>query len=211
MTPGTLQSLLSGWVNVPLPTLDMRARSLRAAGMLTTKGRGLSAAEVTESDATNLLLVAVLVFERGADIAAEVRRVREMPLIGQHYASGSYPDPTATESNTADALHFLAGLSICECTQAGEALDSIFADMRSGEFGAWAQGVPVDVIVNYHAPNDRISVFIDRPDFRKGVLLSYGNALDVVSPVERVTTIRRIVFSDIAAKMDMENKEARAS
>ncbi|MBI5128949.1 MAG: hypothetical protein HZA66_05875 [Rhodopseudomonas palustris] len=176
--------------------------------MLTTKGRGLSAAEVTESDATNLLLASVLEFARGADVAAEVRRVRELPLVGQHYAKGGYPDPDADAMH---ALQFLAGLSIFGGSQAGEALDSIFADMRSGAFEKWSEGVPIDVIVNYHAPNDRLMVFIDRPHFRRGVMLSYGSNLEIVAPVEQITKIHRVVFADIAAKMGAKTNEARTT
>jgi hypothetical protein len=79
MTSGELAEMLSKQLSIPFSTVDLYGRHLRDAGLLTVKGRGRGAAEMTPVDAAYWLIALCINHQRGGDFVKEVTRVANLP------------------------------------------------------------------------------------------------------------------------------------
>ncbi|MCP1852100.1 MULTISPECIES: hypothetical protein [unclassified Bradyrhizobium] len=79
-TSGDLAKRLSELLGAPFSTVDLYGRHLRAADLLSTKGHGRGAAEMTARDAATWLTSLVVDHERGGDFIREVKRALDLPM-----------------------------------------------------------------------------------------------------------------------------------
>ena len=214
MSPGELIDFLSELFDVPRPTVDLRARSVRAAGLLTSKGRGpRSAAEMVEGDAINLALATAFNFDRGVDVGAVVHRIRSMPLL---MAVRHHPESQRTGADAVgaarEAAHFLRGLSVLGSQDAGEALDSVVRDLRSGRFEMWANGKAVDIVFDFHSPRSLAMLSLDRWEDKDSAAISFGDETPEDPLTETIFRINDGVFRALAKALGrIETNEARSS
>ncbi|TFV34702.1 hypothetical protein E4K66_30360 [Bradyrhizobium frederickii] len=111
-TSGDLAKALSELLKEPFSTVDLYGRHLRAAGMLSVKGHGRGAAEMTARDAATWLISLVIDHPRGGDFAAETARVLRLPL----FEATIYPE------------HFLWDLKVKDAKNAGQAIEFLMHD-----------------------------------------------------------------------------------
>ena len=124
MLGGELMTTLAQLCDVLHGFAHLRGRQLRAADMLSKRGRGpRSGAEMTSRDAALWLVGILLDFERGEDVAESVRRFGGMrregaPLYG--IISGA-PGNWLTD-----------GMSFIEAGTAADAMAAVIDDFRTG-------------------------------------------------------------------------------
>jgi hypothetical protein len=108
---------LGAAIDIPAATIVNRARRLRDAKLFSkgVQGRG---AHVSSADAVNLTLAGLIEHRYGADVVANVRRIRSLPL--------------AEVSGIPDG--FASCLSFTKGTVLADALVGLLDDIRSGLF-----------------------------------------------------------------------------
>lgn len=189
ITSGYLAQTLE-CLDVPLATIDLRGRQLRATRNLSKNGHGpRSAARMTETDAVNWLLAICLDHGRGAtpvDIAANVNRVRALSCSG----GAMWP------------LNFAGDLSFAEATRAGDALERLLTDIYSGRFATWAAGAPHELKIIFEESGTGVGIALSKPkrgDMTNAAVWNF-EASKRKSPrlVERQITIHGAVFERIA-------------
>lgn len=193
MTSGELAALLSDLLNIPPSTVDLYGRKLRAAGLLSVKGHGRGAAQMTPMDAAAWLVALCIDHRRGGDFVAEVRQVLELPLC----------DTFAIPETFAD------GLGISKARNFGDAASALMSDSLASRFSkAMAKRQDV-ILLNFHAEGDCVGVSIRNKKL--------GFEFEAVSwtfqcghvddrkrlNLERVTAINGIVLYDIARAMKL--------
>jgi hypothetical protein len=195
MLSGDLATLLSDILQIkPSLVLD-RAKILRAAGLLSKKGHGpRSGARMTDADATNSVLANVLERQRAENFASAVRRVR-----------GLRPDEPLVELPAG----FTHGLTFFDARNAGTALDSLLADLRTGRLATWAAGENYKLNVTIESRGASVFFSLRKPqrhelDFRSAVhgYAKPGFRDRSFSGVERNVTVHGDVFQKIAEALD---------
>lgn len=109
MTSGDLAKLLSELLSVPPATVDHYGRHLRGAGLLSVKGHGRGAAQMTARDAAVWLTALCIDHKRGGDFVREVKRVLSLPLQEAIVQPDHFADDLAIKlaRKAGDALEFL--------------------------------------------------------------------------------------------------------
>jgi len=181
-----LAELIGQITSTPVGTVTGRVRALRAGRALTLGGRGrFGVAEMASADASTLLLATVADHPYGSDPAANVRRVRSIPLR----------DKTVIVEKFADELAFTRTATF------GAALDALIEDMRSGAWARFENALPSPV---------NLGVRIDFENLDAGILLSRERSTwgagdwffrDDAPHTQRIfrhTMIRGSVFQELA-------------
>lgn len=106
-TSGDLAKALSELLKEPFSTVDLYGRHLRAAGLLSVKGHGRGAADMTARDAAVWLTSLAIDHERGGDFAKEVKRVLDLPMHECILNPRDYADDL-THTSAKTAGHALA-------------------------------------------------------------------------------------------------------
>jgi hypothetical protein len=158
-----------------------------------TRGRN-SGADLSERDCVNLLLALALEAPRGESVIPMVRRVRRL-LHDQR--------PVALPADFARGLQCFAKVT------AGETLESVIADFRSGTFDSWAAGEQFTLGVGIDSRGASVFVHADKPkrnddllDFRS-IVAGFGrHPPENQRPlVERQVTLRGEWFRQIAERL----------
>lgn len=119
MLPGELAHHLSMTFDRKIGTVLEFAKSLRPAGLLSSNGRGPTAsARMSAPDFVNWTLALLVEHKRGESIAANVQRVRALPLEAVTQMGRSHTE----------RLKYLNARTF------GDALDALIVDMQSGRF-----------------------------------------------------------------------------
>jgi|HubBroStandDraft_4_1064222.scaffolds.fasta_scaffold23088_2 hypothetical protein len=148
-----LADFVSSALEIPNGTAVDRAKVLRGAGLLSVGKQGPHGhgARMTNTDAINLLLANILDHKRGASVADNVQRVRDLPST-----TGLVEMPHG----------FTRGLTLFDADTAGDALDGILNDIRTGRLNAWAAGERWNATVTLDTCGARLFVSIGKPDKR---------------------------------------------
>jgi hypothetical protein len=170
---------------------DLQGKKLISKG---TRGR-FGGADMTDSDGINAILAVALDHPRGECVAANVRRIRALPLSLAKYSPLA---DASLEDSIHSAFQFVRGLSIRPITTLGEALDGLVGDMRSGAFDAWAAGAVADVAVDFHDNGQSVLLIIDRPQFNKSAVFQFEGPPGKPACTERIVRIRRPAFQGLA-------------
>lgn len=187
---------LSDLLAVPYPTIDLAGRHLRAADMLTVKGFGRGAAEMTPRDAAALLLGLLIEHQRGGDFAAETARVMRLPLF-EDYTS-IYPD------------HFAHDLSIAKAKNAGQAIECLLSDVLRDRIRRPMEELKKDSIltVAIDPAGDSVSPGIhgpNHPEILSSAIFVYSrNPERKRRNVERNTILHGRVLLEIAKLLELE-------
>jgi hypothetical protein len=191
MTSGELATLLSELLEIPFSTVDLYGRRLRAAGMLSVKGHGRGAAQMTPSDVAAWLVALCIEHKRGGDFVQEVRQVLRLPLC----------ETIAIPETIAD------GLQMSKAKRLGECVSTMMSDVVSARF-ANAMSIRQDI---FTLAFDAEGVFAAAsmqnkkigPDFQSASWTfqrrKYGDRRR--RNLERVTAINGVVLFDIARAM----------
>ena len=86
-TPGMLVQVMAETLGIPAPTVVLFDRVLAENGLRSKSGRGNSAAQVTERDATNLLIALMAAPVQGAavrDAALTCQTYGQLPIFASH-------------------------------------------------------------------------------------------------------------------------------
>lgn len=126
-TSGDLAEILTEELGMSKGTVQLYAQTIRDAGMLTKGGRGLSAAAMSISDATNWVL-ALCASETAAAAPEEVRLTRAAPL------------DVLTSTLSKD---FIRGLHVGSAKTAGDAIELIIDDLIEGRVTRWQEHITV--------------------------------------------------------------------
>jgi hypothetical protein len=134
-----LKEFLSNLTKKSPGTVADRIATLQAANLIAKGERGrYGGVDLSESDLTSAVLSLIVDFPRGADIGAEVRRLRSLPTTN---AMSTWLSPPASATKHVHAANkFLRPLRIMSTLTFGDALDSLIADFRAGTYGEWAKG-----------------------------------------------------------------------
>ncbi|WP_439925584.1 hypothetical protein [Nitrobacter sp. JJSN] len=120
------QNIYSERFEVPQKTVAARITALQAAGLV-AKGRPgrHGGVDLDESDAINIAFSLILDLPYGADIGAEVRRLRDLPATAAFTTKSIDADPRDVEANARAAHKFCSGLAICRTYKFGDALELV--------------------------------------------------------------------------------------
>jgi hypothetical protein len=156
-----------------------------------TRGRH-SGADLSERDCVNLLLALTLDTPRGESVIPLVRRVRR--LMHDRKPVALPPD-------------FALGLRCFAKVTAGETLESVITDFRTGTFEKWAAGEQFTLGIGIDSRGASVFVHADKPkreplDFRS-IVAGFGrHPPEKQRPlVERQVTLRGEWFRQIAERL----------
>lgn len=187
MLSGDLAAFLSETLQIkPSLALD-RWKLLRSAGLLSKNGRGpRSGARMAERDALNGLLALLIERRVGDDVAGNVRAVRALALCNS----------TELPSGLTDGLPCFAAQT------AGEALEGLLSDLRTGRMTAWAGGEAVDLNVNFDLRGHSVLISVWLPkrhdlDVRSAMRI-FGPDYESKQTIARNATIKGEVFAQLA-------------
>jgi hypothetical protein len=192
---GDLAEFIGSTFGIRTGTVLDRAKPLRAATppLLSKNGHGPRAgARMTNADAVNSILANALDHPRGDDLANSVRRVRQLK-----------PDEPLVELPAG----FTQGLTFFQARNAGSALESLLADIRSDRLSTWAAGESYVLAVTLDSRGASVFFSLNKPkrsslDFRNAV---HGFAKPGFSQrvrvVERNITVGGDVFLQLAEKL----------
>ena len=158
-----LVSSLSKALGIPEPRLRLFARHTREGGFITTKGRGTSAAEMTTSDATNLVL-AVMGTDTAKEVAKAVETFRrlvpyQLPKNWSKLGIGLVQD--LPEDHTfGDAMEALIDAAIDGSVESFLTLPSTGDDEKGVVF-------PINIIVTIHSPQMNAWIIFTTHDNRE--------------------------------------------
>ncbi|WP_314960947.1 hypothetical protein [Bradyrhizobium cosmicum] len=190
-TSGDLAKALSELLKEPFSTVDLYGRHLRAAGLLSVKGQGRGAAEMTARDAAVWLVSLAIDHERGGEFAREVKRVLDLPMHEYLLNPRDYADDLAHRA-AKTAGHALALLisdtlvpRIRERLERGD-------DLVTANFDA--DGVFVALSVFDHSPG-AVAQFADT---------TYQRGERKRRDVERLTVIHGRVLLEIAKLLELK-------
>lgn len=188
-TSGDLAKALSDLLEEPFSTVDLYGRHLRTAGLLTMKGHGRGAANMTARDAAAWVTSLVIDHQRGGDFAREVKRVLDLPLNEHLINPTDYADDLAHKS-AKTAGHGLA-LFIGDML-----VPRIRAQLERGDdsviAGFDADGVFTYLSITEHTPGE-IAKFINT-QFQRGERKRRD--------VERLTVVHGRVLLEIAKLLE---------
>jgi len=188
MTSGDLASLLSQILRIPLSTIALYGRHLRAADLVSVKGYGRGAAQMTARDAAVYLVALCIDHERGGDFAREVKRVLALPLS----------DTVVTVADFGDDLLF------SKARTAGDAIAALFTDALAPRFVEHMRSREEMFTVHFDAEGASVSVSltpktIDGVFYGGGWTYQRGKYDDRKRRnIERLTVLHSAVFHDIA-------------
>lgn len=191
MLSGDLASFLANTLQISTGTVLDAGKHLRAAGLLSRKGRGpRSGAKMTEADVVNWLFALVVDRPRGSQIADAVRHARSLTHVKTHQIGlngfGGFCAPTA-----------------------GEALETIISGLRTGgAFLAWAGDEPLTIGAGINVRGDSLITNISLPtretrgeiDVRAGTQI-FGPDFQGNQPVTRTVGINTDWFSRVATAL----------
>lgn len=169
------QNFFSESFEVPQKTVAGRIATLQADGLVTKGKPGrYGGADLAESDMVNIAFSLACDFPYGADIGAEVRRLRDLSVSTAYTTKSMEVDPRDVEANARAAHEFCSGLAIFHTRTFGNALDSLIRDFRKGSYAQWArhEGFLGTEIRDNGAS---ASIFIDRGTLAKSATFNYGN------------------------------------
>lgn len=109
--------ILGAELTIPPNTLIAYAKAMRLDGLFSQGRRGPNSVPLTNGDAVNLLLAALLDHAYGEGVSIAVRRARDLPFSDKFALPEYWPPPSRCFFATKTA---------------GEALDILFDDMRHG-------------------------------------------------------------------------------
>lgn len=107
-TSGELAHALSTTLGIKLGTVNFYGQHLRDAGLLSTSGRGPSAATMTETDAINWL-IAMCCAETAKSAPGIVEITRDTPLYDKSVSVGD-PDADLSFLSAGNVAHLLSAL-----------------------------------------------------------------------------------------------------
>jgi hypothetical protein len=129
-------------------TVLERGKALRASGQVSKRIKGAGrGARMTSRDAVNLFLACALDHRYGTNPAEAVRQVRELEF-----------DPESIR------LIPLGGLTCWGARTAGEALENLIDDYRTGRVAIWAKGEKVEVKVMIDLRGLAVFIYLTKPD-----------------------------------------------
>jgi hypothetical protein len=167
-----LRDFLSEHTNKPPGTVAARIAELQTADLAVKGERGrYGGADLAESDLTSAFLSLIMDFPRGADVGAEVRRVRSMPI--QTVATPSLHHTSSLREHMKASAKFLRPLTIMSTLTFGDALDSLLRDFRAGAYAKWAREAS-QLAFELQNNGAMASITLDRgAELRNSVLLIY--------------------------------------
>jgi hypothetical protein len=184
MTSGDLTALLSELLKIPLPTIDLYGRYLRSASLLSIKGHGRGAAQMTPRDAAVWLTSLCIDHERGGDFVREVKRALNLPLL----------------EALAIPTHFGQGLAFPAARTAGEAIALMIGDTQSLRFADRLAAREDCLIAAFDSAGAFVSLSISpmkvEGDFSHG-LWTYQRGERKRRLIERNTTVHGSVLFEI--------------
>jgi hypothetical protein len=169
------QNFYSDRFEVPQKTVAARITNLQAEGLVAKGSPGRhGGVDLEESDAINIAFSLILDLPYGADIGAEVRRLRDLPVTAAFTTKSVDADPRDVEANARAAHEFCSGLAICRTYKFGDALDSLIRDFRKGSYAQWArhEGFLGTEIRDNGAS---ASIFIDRGTVANSATFNFGS------------------------------------
>lgn len=129
---------------IPQPTVSLTARHVREAGMISSGGRGPGGAEMTPTDATNLLIGTVAAMQ-----------VKDAPEVVKQFRCAKPIDPGWGEPH-ADAQISIPGFAELSF---GEMLDELFNQLATaGDICDTTTGEPVDLELEFQRTGHGYSV-----------------------------------------------------
>lgn len=190
-TSGDLAKALSELLNEPFSTVDLYGRHLRSAGLLSVKGHGRGAADMTARDAAVWLVSLAIDHERGGDFAREVKRVLDLPLHEYLLNPRDYADDLAHRS----------------ARTAGHALALFIGDMLVPRIRERLERGDDLVTANFDA--DGVFVALSVFDHSPGEVAQFANATYQRGErkrrdVERLTVIHGRVLLEIAKLLELK-------
>lgn len=191
MTSGDLANLLSQLLRIPVSTIALYGRHLRAADLVNVKGYGRGAAQMTPRDAAVYLVALCVDHERGGDFVREVKRVLALPLS----------DTVVTVASFGDDLLF------SKAHTAGEAITALFTDAITPRFAKQMRAREEVFTVHFDAEGAFLSVSltpktVDEVFYGGGWTYQRGTYDDRKRRnIERLTVLHSAVFHDIAKAM----------
>lgn len=193
-TSGDLAKALSDLLNEPFSTVDLYGRHLRAAGLLSIKGHGRGAAEMTARDAAAWLTSLCIEHERGGDFAREVKRVLDLPMHEYLLNPKDYADdlthPSAKTAGNGLAL-FIGDMLTPRIRDRIERGD----DLVTANFDADGVFVSLSII---DRPPDQVAQFADT---------LYQRGERKRRDVERLTVIHGRVLLEVAKLLELKPSE----
>jgi len=189
MQSGQYVDLLNRILDVPIGTILDYGKALRSEGLLRKAGHGpRGGVHLSSGDATNWLLALALDHRRGECIAENVRRVR-----------GLYHNEPPIELPAGLTL----GLTFFRAATAGEAIERLLDDIRTGRLTTWAANEPYKLDVAVESRGRFVSCALRRTQQRADAISSYrlpGFAKERCL-VQRQVTLDCEVFEQIARKL----------
>jgi hypothetical protein len=177
-------------------TVSDRVTALQDAGMISKGSRGrFGGADMTERDGVSAILAVALDHPRGDAVAANVARLRSLPLSDARY---SPLDKVPVIDQMRAAFQFVHGLSIPPLTTLGDILDGLVRDMRSGAFDQWAADGAPNMVVEF--VDGRLAVLIiDQWKTNNSAIFTFDDGTpSKAACTERVIRIRRPAFQALA-------------
>ncbi|MCK1322935.1 hypothetical protein IVB08_06465 [Bradyrhizobium sp. 173] len=191
-TSGDLAKALSDLLKEPFSTVDLYGRHLRAAGLLSIKGQGRGAAEMTARDAAAWMVALAIDHERGGDFAREVRRVLALPL----FEAIIVPD------------YFGDDLRCKTARTAGEALASLFHDTLVPRIREVLASGRDNVIAGFDGDGEFVMLSIQGPHFpevHSAAMLSFQRGERKRRNIEKTVTVHGRVLLEIAKLLDLKS------
>lgn len=168
---------LSRVLGTPEPRLRLFARHTREGGFITTKGRGTSAAEMTTTDAANLVL-AVMGTDTAKEVATTVETFRrlvpnQLPKNWSKLGIGLVQD--LPEDHTfGDAMEALIDAAIDGSLKSFLTMPSTGNDEKGVVF-------PLDIIVTIYSPLMNARIIFSTHDNRIGPVTYYDPNQEVMN------------------------------
>jgi hypothetical protein len=191
MTSGDLAALLSELLDIPFSTIDLYGRRLRAAGLLSVKGHGRGAAQMTTMDVAVWLVALCVDHKRGGDFIDEVQRTLNLPLC----------DCTAVPETAG------SNLAVSNAKRMGDCIAALVSDTLAPRF-AKAMAKRQDIFVlTFDAEGDRAGLSLTNKkngmEFESVIwTFQHGDYDDRPRRnLERVTAINGVVLFAIAKAM----------
>jgi hypothetical protein len=182
-----LAEFVSSLLDIKSGTVIDRGKELRAEGFIGVGRQGTVGAQMTSRDATNLMLACVIEHKRGESVAANVKRVRELPGDGE-----SMELPSG----------FTRGLEFYNAPTAGTAIEALLDDMRSGRIADWSNHEHYTFSVTLESRGD--TVFIALTKDKRHALCGFGKRRPQM--VERQVTINASLIMRLAEALGPPDK-----
>lgn len=164
-TPSEVVDLFEQLAAMPRSTITDRMQSIREDEAVFRRGRpgGGGLRDLKVHEATNLMIAlcaASATTKRKPDALETVHRVRTAVRLSDESLDAMQPEKT---------LH---GLTLSSAKTAGEAIDSIIDDMRSGKYDKWVDNQPATVDVSFINHGSRVRLYVAKysPDEKRMIV-----------------------------------------